>query len=146
MTNDITKLYNVYANIPSERLINVNVWVDKDDHRLLTSVYPVQGRWQSIVSTLFKSIADELRRNNVTQWSPESESVVRSLVARRADPRPLDDNNRHDDGGGTTKDDRADTPAPLLTGDTKRSVKSRGRKGAEGNRRNKKESRRGRDA
>ena len=82
----IPKIPNPYAKMGRSELVNLSVWIDPADHRFLTAIYPFQGRWQNILGTFIKHLVNELKRSNITHWSPESELALIALVNRVAAP------------------------------------------------------------
>ena len=72
---------NPYAGRPREQLINIVFWVDPDDHKFITAVYPFQGRWQNLMATVFKHLINELKRRNITTWSIDSERAITDIIS-----------------------------------------------------------------
>src|SRR5256885_12658937 len=79
-------LTNPYDSLPPERLVRVALWISVDDHGYLKSLHPRTSLWQHSLATFLHSIANELRSAKITGLSPDTQSLVQSLIRQRCAP------------------------------------------------------------
>lgn len=71
--------YNPVAGEPREATVTVQTQISRSDYNLIKCTRPSQGTNTGVLGTLWKALADELRKRNITDVSQQGE--FESLVA-----------------------------------------------------------------
>ena len=64
--------YKGLSQTDSHETYRVNAFVARKDYELIKNVCPMWGTVQTLLGLIFKSIADELRTNNTTDYNPNA--------------------------------------------------------------------------
>lgn len=123
MPDESYHLPRPYATItPDDHTRRLVIRVRTEDWHCFTSSYPVPGAIEAIITTLIHGIANELRTNGFTSWSPSNQRRFVAHIRRCATlglapvPIPRDDAGEGETTSGTTPQ-LAEEPRPPLIED-----------------------------
>lgn len=93
------QLGGAYLGLPDHECSRLNVTVSTEDRTLFTTVCPLPGTTNAILSAFYKHICNELRRKGINSYDPDA---LLTILHECTDNRPDRDTSTPPNSGGTT--------------------------------------------
>jgi len=117
-----------YRNLPEVEKSKVQALVKTTDKLFLQSIHPERGLLLYAVERLVHALVDDLKKENITHYTPENATRLVKLINNRTALRTTDQSSGPNECGGTAGASKDTKSSPNLPANVPKTPKSGGTK------------------